>query len=161
MARHRGSSGRLRRFQLAARLTNHIRHRQKYLDVPVPAHLAFYFPGIGMPAGRHARTLTEFMDLLVQAPREVLDGHLRRHDFSRWIADVYGDRTLAAEIHLLEDAYEQGGAMTSTMPWPRSFAIGMRGSRRRRRNKRAKCGNWKKSWELKLPAVLSALWVLR
>jgi hydroxymethylpyrimidine pyrophosphatase-like HAD family hydrolase len=99
------AGGRLRRFRLAARLTSHIRHRQKYLDVPVPAYLAFYFPGIG---GRHAQTLTEFMDLLVQAPCEALDGHLRRHDFSRWIRDVYGDRTLSAEIHLLEDAYEQG-----------------------------------------------------
>jgi hypothetical protein len=102
------AGGCLRRFRLAARLTSHIRHRQKYLDVPVPAHLAFYFPGIGGPVGRHVRTLTEFIDLLVQAPREALDGHLRRHDFSRWIGDVYGDHTLALEIHLLEDAYAQG-----------------------------------------------------
>jgi hypothetical protein len=48
------------------------------------------------------------MTLLVQAPREALDGHLRRHDFSRWIRDVYGDRTLATELALLEDAYAQG-----------------------------------------------------
>jgi hydroxymethylpyrimidine pyrophosphatase-like HAD family hydrolase len=102
------AGGRLRRVRLAARLTDHIRHRQKYLDVPVPAHLAFYFSGIGMPAGRYARTLTEFINLLVQAPREALDSHLHRHDFSRWIGDVYGDRPLAAEIHLLEDAYAQG-----------------------------------------------------
>jgi hypothetical protein len=102
------AGGRLRRVRLAARLTSHIRHRQKYLDVPVPAHLAFFFPEIGGPAGRHARTLTEFMDFLVQAPRQALDSHLRRHDFSRWIGDVYGDRTLAAEIRLLEDAYAQG-----------------------------------------------------
>jgi hydroxymethylpyrimidine pyrophosphatase-like HAD family hydrolase len=102
------ASGRLRRVRLAARLTSHIRHRQKYLDVPVPAHLAFYFPGIGGAGGRHAQTLTEFVALVVQAPREALDAHLRHHDFSRWIGDVYGDHTLAAEIHRLEDAYEQG-----------------------------------------------------
>jgi hypothetical protein len=102
------AGGRLRRFRLAARLTSHIRHRQKYLDVPVPAHLAFYFPEIDMPAGRHVRTLTEFIDLLIQAPRQALDSHLRSHDFSRWIGDVYGDRTLAAEMRLLEEAYEQG-----------------------------------------------------
>ena len=96
------------RFRLAARLTSHIRHRQKYLDVPVPTHLAFYFPEIGAPTGRHARTLAEFPGLLVQAPRGALDGHLRRHDFSRWLRDVYGDNTLATEIHLLEEAYVQG-----------------------------------------------------
>ena len=102
------AGGRLRRFRLAARLTSHVRHRHKYLDVPVPAPLAFYFPGIGGPGGQHVRTLTAFMTLLVQAPREALDGHLRRHDFSRWIRDVYGDRTLATELALLEDAYAQG-----------------------------------------------------
>ena len=102
------ASGRLRRVRLAARLTSHIRHRHKYLDVPVPAPLAFYFPGIGGPGGQYTRTLTEFMTLLVQAPRAALDGHLHRHDFSRWIHDVYGDRTLATELALLEDAYAQG-----------------------------------------------------
>jgi hypothetical protein len=102
------AGGCLRRFRLAARLTSHIRHRQKYLDVPVPTHLAFYFPEIGAPDGQHARTLAEFMSLLVHAPREALDGHLRRHDFSRWLREVYRDGTLAAEIHLLEEAYAQG-----------------------------------------------------
>jgi hypothetical protein len=43
------AGGRLRRVRLAARLTEHIRHRQKYLDVPVPAHLAFYFRGVLQP----------------------------------------------------------------------------------------------------------------
>ncbi len=117
------AGGRLRRFRLAARLTSHVRHRHKYLDVPVPAPLAFYFPGIGGPGGQHVRTLTAFMTLLVQAPRAALDGHLRRHDFSRWIRDVYGDRTLATELALLEDAYaRKGGASTSMMPWPSAFA---------------------------------------
>ena len=102
------AGGCLRRFRLAARLTSHIRHRQKYLDVPVPTHLAFYFPEIGAPAGQHARTLAEFIGFLVCAPREALDGHLRRHDFSRWLRDVYRDAPLAMEIHLLEEAYAQG-----------------------------------------------------
>jgi hypothetical protein len=44
----------------------------------------------------------------VQAPREALDGHLRRHDFSRWIRNGYGNRTLGTELALLEDAYAQG-----------------------------------------------------
>lgn len=59
-------------------------------------------------ARRYAQTLTEFMDLLVQAPRQALDGHLRCRDFSRWVHNVYGDHPLAAESHLLEDAYAQG-----------------------------------------------------
>jgi hypothetical protein len=102
------TGGRLRRFRLVARLTNHIRHRQKYLDVPVPTHLAFYFPKVDGPGGRYARTLTEFMGCLMQAPREALDSHVRHHDFSRWIHDVYGDSVLAMEIQLIEEAYVQG-----------------------------------------------------
>lgn len=33
------------------------------------------------------------------------DGYLRRGDFSRWIADVFGDRPLARELQRLEREY--------------------------------------------------------
>jgi hypothetical protein len=94
----------LRRFTLVPRLTPHVRHRQKYLDVPVPARRAFVFEAVGGTAPA-ARTLREFVDVITTAPAEALDGHLRRRDFSRWIADVFGDQHLASRVRDLEDQY--------------------------------------------------------
>jgi hypothetical protein len=37
-----------------------------------------------------------------------LQGYLRRGDFSRWMADVFGDRALAADIHEQECRYTSG-----------------------------------------------------
>src|SRR5262249_10140554 len=37
------SHGELRRFQIASRLTSHVRHRAKYLDMPVSESQAFVF----------------------------------------------------------------------------------------------------------------------
>ena len=38
----------------------------------------------------------------------LLEGHLIRGDFSRWIADVFGDGALADELRDLEARYRSG-----------------------------------------------------
>lgn len=96
--------GRVRRFQLAPRLTAHVRHRTKYLDMPVLDTQAFVFTD-GHP-GTRARTLKEFTGLLATLPPDRLSGHLRRHDFSRWIEDVFRDRPLAAHLRTVEAGVE-------------------------------------------------------
>jgi hypothetical protein len=40
---------------------------------------------------------------------------LRRGDFSRWIADVFGDHPLAAELRLLEDRH-RASVTAATVP---------------------------------------------
>jgi len=97
--------GKIRRFQLAPRLTEHVRHRTKYLDMPVLESQAFIFTGDGRSGGR-ARTLKEFIGLLVALPADRLTGHLRRHDFSRWIEDVFRDRSLGAHLRKVENGVE-------------------------------------------------------
>ena len=93
--------GRVRRFQLAPRLTTHVRHRSKYLDMPVLDAQAFVFTGNGRPGAR-ARTLKEFTGLLASLPGDRLIGHLRRHDFSNWIDGVFRDRALARHMRSIE-----------------------------------------------------------
>ena len=95
-------TGVLQRFRAATRLTPHVRHRHKYTDVAVPPSEAFVFTRNGKPSGPAARTLSEFSDLLGECAGDVVAAHLRRHDFSRWIANVYRDRTLAAQVSALE-----------------------------------------------------------
>jgi hydroxymethylpyrimidine pyrophosphatase-like HAD family hydrolase len=97
--------GQVRRFQLAPRLTAHVRHKTKYLDMPVLDSQAFVFTGNGEPGAR-ARTLKEFTGLLAALPADRLVGHLRRHDFSRWIEGVFRDRPLATHLHGVEARIE-------------------------------------------------------
>jgi hydroxymethylpyrimidine pyrophosphatase-like HAD family hydrolase len=95
----------LRVFTIGERLTPHVRHRQKYVDVPVANDRAFVFQGLrGAPTSR-AHTLREFVVLLEELDRTNADGYLRRGDFSRWIADVFGDHALARELQAYERAY--------------------------------------------------------
>ncbi len=101
--------GQIRRFQLAPRLTAHVRHQTKYLDMPVSEGQAFVFAADGRP-GPRARTLKAFNGFLVTIPGPRVEGHLRRHDFSRWINDVFRDHRLAAHIRGIEARVDADGA---------------------------------------------------
>jgi len=109
--------GRMRRFRTASRLTAHVRHRHKYSDIPVAAKDAFIFTRNGVPTGPAPRTLLEFSVVLGSCPPDVVEEHRRRHDFSRWIADVFRDRALATRVLALEREHESGG--------PSRFATGL------------------------------------
>jgi len=94
--------GRVRRFRLAPRLTTHVRHRTKYLDMPVLESQAFVFTSHGRPAAR-AQSLREFARLLSSLPVDHVVDHLKHHDFSRWIDGVFRDRPLAAHLRNVEE----------------------------------------------------------
>lgn len=97
------AGGELRLFNIGRRLTPHVRHREKYVDVPVTEQKGFVFTAPASPA--RARTLREFVTVLETQPIDRLKGHLQRGDFSRWIGEVFGDRALAAEIREQEQRF--------------------------------------------------------
>jgi len=99
------AGGDLRLFTMAPRLTPHVRHREKYVDVPVAEHRSFIFSTNGPSSGQRARTLREFVSMLERAPVTLVEGYLRRGDFSRWIGEVFGDYSLAAELRALEERH--------------------------------------------------------
>lgn len=101
------AAGDLRVFRLAARLTPHVRHREKYVDVPVGETRAFVFGRDGQPR-RRAATLRQFVEQIERSGTPTLDGYLRRGDFSRWITDVFGDHPLASRLRSLEARYRSG-----------------------------------------------------
>ena len=108
------AGGELRFFRIAPRLTPHVRHRQKYVDVPVSAGRAFLFHADGQPT-RRVRTLRQLVSVLEHAPPALVAGYIVRGDFSRWIEDVFGDGAMADELRALEQRYRPGRA-EETLP---------------------------------------------
>jgi len=100
--------GKLQRFSLRARLTAHVRHRSKYLDVPMPSGSEFAFTANGKPVGPPSRTLQEFASSLESVSPGVLEGHAYRGDFSRWIAEGFHDHPLASDVRKVEQRYRLG-----------------------------------------------------
>lgn len=95
--------GQLRKFQLLPRLTSHVRHKAKYLDVQLIEEQAFVFTNInGKPMGPPARTLKEFSSMLKIYPANILGNHARRGDFSSWITGVFHDHLLASDMRKIE-----------------------------------------------------------
>ena len=101
------AGGDVRRIRLSPRLTPHVRHLAKYVDLPVSEEHAFVFWRDGSP-GQRARTLREFVSIIEHFPVTALDGHFQRHDFSNWIAGVFGDYPLAKTLRQIEDDYLAG-----------------------------------------------------
>ena len=95
----------LRTFVIGERLTPHVRHRQKYVDVPVPDTRAFVFGSGRRSVTARAHTLREFVEVLETLDATQGNGYLRRHDFSQWIDTVFGDHALARELEDHERRY--------------------------------------------------------
>jgi hypothetical protein len=96
------SGDRLTRFRVASRMTPHVRHRQKYSEVPVRPGREFVFTRNGRATGQRARTLADLISLLPSLPDDVFRGHLARGDFHRWTERVFGDLELGDAIRRAE-----------------------------------------------------------
>ncbi len=95
-------SGSIASFRIDPRRTGHVRHRHKYVDVPVRPGEEFVFTRQGRATDCRARTVGEFFSFLSEVPEEVFRGHLRRGDFHRWIEEVLGDDELGKAIRGFE-----------------------------------------------------------
>jgi hydroxymethylpyrimidine pyrophosphatase-like HAD family hydrolase len=102
------AQGEVRRIHLTPRLTPHVRHLAKYIDIPVSENRAFVFWRDGSMTAQRARTLRDLVRVLERSAAPALDGHLRRGDISRWIGDVFGDYPLARTVRELEEKYGSG-----------------------------------------------------
>lgn len=105
------SNGAPRRFHVAPRLTQHVRHCTKYLDSPVSAEKAFVFSEGGTPVGPVASTFCELQSGIDQCSLSVIQGHLSRHDFSRWIGHVFGDNEFASVVRMLETKHQSSDSI--------------------------------------------------
>jgi hydroxymethylpyrimidine pyrophosphatase-like HAD family hydrolase len=94
-------------FTITERITLHVRHRAKYFEVPMPEEQAFIFTCNGQLIGEQARTLREFVTIQDRLPVAAIEGHAQRGDYSRWIAEVFGDHLLAAEIRKIEKQFRR------------------------------------------------------
>lgn len=94
------AGGAPRLFWTGQRLTPHVTPRGKDVDVPVPASRAFLFHYGGRLWS--VRTLGAFVAAIEDVQPVDLSGYLRRGDFSRWVAEVLGDRGLAGELDAIE-----------------------------------------------------------
>ena len=83
-----------------------MRHEHKYLTTRLPARHWFYFTSAGSGLAPAAGNLGEFVQHLHRAEPDVLDFHLARGDFSRWISGALKDATLGDAVAQVECVVE-------------------------------------------------------
>jgi len=95
-------------FVATPRATPHIRHLGKYADSCVSPEQAFVFR---RPEGQVvgvADSLASFRHTVAGLDHAVLAHHAGRHDFSRWMRDVFSDQKLAALVRKVEARWTRG-----------------------------------------------------
>jgi len=97
-------------FTIGARATAHLRHQHKYDQAGVePAHRFHFRTEPGTPTGAVAANLADLEAELAGCDEGVLRHHCRDHDFSRWVADVFHDGPLAADLAAAEASLTRRG----------------------------------------------------
>jgi hypothetical protein len=93
----------------------HLRHLRKYAHGELGEDKSFYFRG---PKGRlnlRAQNLALFAQIADGIDDETWLYHLRRHDYSRWIADKIGDADAAQVIAAIESDPKLDAARSRTL----------------------------------------------
>jgi hydroxymethylpyrimidine pyrophosphatase-like HAD family hydrolase len=102
-------------FTTGARRTAHLRHEHKYDRAGVDPARRFYFrTEPDAPTGAVAASLAELEAELARCDEGVLRHHCPSGDFSRWVAGVFRDGPLAADLAAAEASLQAGspGAVT-------------------------------------------------
>jgi hydroxymethylpyrimidine pyrophosphatase-like HAD family hydrolase len=92
-------------FRPAKRELAHVRHRRKYAESQVPYERGFTFRNSSGSIGPHVVCLRDFGSELARVPASSIAHHAGRHDFSRWIRDVFQDQRLTVAVRRAEDAF--------------------------------------------------------
>ncbi|MEU8378519.1 HAD-IIB family hydrolase [Streptosporangium sp. NPDC048865] len=78
------------------------RHRRKYAAGQLGEDASFYFRGPEEALNLRAGNLTEFCRIADGVDEDTWNHHLRRGDYSRWLADSVKDEELSAEVAEVE-----------------------------------------------------------
>jgi len=95
-------------FVPARRFTRQVHHGRKYDKTRVPAGREFRFLGAGGSVVAEAHDVEEWRAEVMRISIESLQHHLALHDFSRWFAEVVGDRASAGHLRAIEAEVDGG-----------------------------------------------------
>jgi len=103
-----GRPPRLWSFSATPRETPHVRHLTKYADQRVGPERAFLFRRPDGTPVTAAESLNEFRTAVASVGEDVIEGHCRRGDVSRWVEHVFSDRILATLLRKVEARAARG-----------------------------------------------------